>query len=108
MSIKTQIMAVIGVIVLCLIIGWKANIIYTGYQNEKIIIKQETVQEMMTKTQATISREFEQQKQTLIDQAKNNRSTTTRIIQQNQPIYSQVCIDQQGLDHLRKYKDESQ
>lgn len=107
MSIKTQIMAVIGVIVLCLFLGWKANTIYTGYQNEKVLLQQEAVTETIRESQATIARQFEEQKQSLLDLANQNHNTTTTIIKNNQPIYSQQCIDQAGIDQLKKYKEES-
>lgn len=107
MSIKTQIMAVIVAIVFCLFVGWKSNTIWTGYQNEKVLLQQEAVEETIRASQATIAKSLEETKQGIIDAAKDNRNTVTTIIKNNQPIYSQQCIDQAGIDQLKKYKEES-
>lgn len=107
MSLKTQIMAVILGILFCLFLGWKANTIYSGYLNQKVLLQQEAVQETIRQSQANIAKQFEEQKQALTDIANSNKSTTTRIIQNNQPIYSQKCIDEPGIDQLKKYKEQS-
>lgn len=107
MSTRNKIIACLVVILLSVFFGWKSNTIYTGYLNEKILLKQEAVQETIRAGQAEIAKQFEEQKVVLHDLAEKNKSTTTKIIQENQSIYSQTCIDQAGLHQLKKYKDAS-
>ena len=97
----------LGAIVLCLFLGWQANTIWTGYKNEKVLLQQEAVQETIKAGQATIAKQFEDYRQSLVDLAKGNTERVTTIIKNNQPIYQQQCIDQDGLDQLKKYKDAS-
>lgn len=106
-NIQEKIIAVVLTVLLCLFLGWKANTIWTGYKNEKVLLQQEAVTETIRESQATIAKQFEDQKVVLQDLAGKNKSTTTKIIQQNQPIYSHVCIDDAGIAALQKYKDES-
>lgn len=98
MITRNKIIAYLVVILLSVLIGWKSNTIYTGYLNEKILSQQEAVQETIRTGQAEITKQFEDRKVILHDLAEKNKSTTTKIIQENQPIYSQTCIDQAGLD----------
>jgi len=104
---QNKIIAIVFAVFLCLFMGWKANDIWTGYKNEKVLLQQEAVTETIRQSQATIAKQFEEQKKSIVDLASQNHNTTTTIIKNNQPIYQQQCIDQAGLDQLKKYKEDS-
>lgn len=97
----------IAAVVLCLVLGWQSNNVWTGYKNEKVLLQQEAVEQVMRDTQTTIAKQFEDQKQTLIDLQKQNKDKVTTIIKNNQPIYSNQCLDDAGIKQLQEYKDKS-
>lgn len=107
MTVQNKIIVFICGILFCLFLGWKANTVYTGYTNEKVLLQQEAVTESIRQSQATIASEFEKQRQDIKDLAKSNTNTTTTIIKNNQPIYSTQCITQDAIDQLKKYKEDS-
>lgn len=107
MQIQEKIIGVILAVVLCIVIGWHGNTIYTGYKNQGVLLQQEAVQETIRQGQAAIAKGFEDHMVVLRSQEAQNHNTVTTIIKNNQPIYSQVCIDQSGLDHLKELKDAS-
>lgn len=107
MNLKSKIVLVVVSIIFSMFIGWKTNTIYTGYLHEKVLIQQEAVQETIRQSQATLARQFEEQRKGLEDLYKNNTNTVTTIIKNNQPIYSNLCLDDKGMNQLRKFREDS-
>ncbi|MEG3135677.1 hypothetical protein SC206_19140 [Rouxiella sp. T17] len=97
---------VLGLLILvCIFGGWKAHTIWDGYKSTKALEAATIVAEQNDKIQATIAKQFEDQKIVL----EQNKNTVTHEVQTivKQPIYQTVCIDQTAIDVLQKYKDES-
>ncbi|HDS8977256.1 TPA: hypothetical protein QHR34_004099 [Raoultella ornithinolytica] len=89
---------------LCFIIGFVSCFAVNTYVESR---EQTAVEMTIKQTQSTIANEFEKQKVELKSLAKNNKTQTTTIIKNNQPIYSQVCIDDAGIEQLKKFKEDS-
>lgn len=107
MGIKEKIIATISAIVFCIVLGWQANNVWTGYKNEKVLLQQEAVTATIQASQATIAKQLEDAKAGILTAAAANKNTVTTIIKNNQPIYSRQCLDQDGIDELKRYKEES-
>lgn len=58
-------------------------------------------------SQKEIAKGFEQQKTDLANIAKANKKQQTNIITNNKEVYSKECIDEAGLEQLKKYKKDS-
>lgn len=85
--------------------GWKVNSYYVGYQQNLEKIVQESIDKGVTEFQKKQAQGLEDSKNIL-----NNLETKTIYKENtiiNQPIYSNECMDQAGVDIVEGYKKES-
>ena len=85
--------------------GWKVHTFYNGYQqslNDKVEL---VVREGISTYQRTQAQGLEDTKK-LLDGARTNTIIKEPTII-NRPIYMQECMDQDGVDLLKQYRNES-
>lgn len=103
---KYLIAAIIGVLYSALMIfgGWKAHVWYTGYETAKLDKIEKVVNTQNTELVAGIATQFEEQKQVL--QAASDDITAKMKNVTINKIYTNQCLDQNGVDLLKELKDK--
>jgi hypothetical protein len=91
--------------VLTVFAGWQVHTYYNGYQdslNQKV---EKIVNDGISDYQRKQAQGFEDQKALLAGAATNTIIREKTILEK--PIYLQKCMDQDGVDELTRYKQES-
>ena len=87
--------------------GWKANTYYTGYKLSQQQKLEKIVQDGLSKIQQDNAKHYEDVQQEL-DKKKTEIIEKKIPVIVDRPIYMNNCVDQEGVDALQKYKQESQ
>lgn len=85
--------------------GWKVNSYYVGYQQNLEKIVQDSINKSVSDFQRQQAQGLEDTKK-LLDGVKTNTIYKERTIV-NKPIYLNGCMDEEGVNLLREYKNES-
>ncbi|WNA15869.1 Rz-like spanin [Xanthomonas phage XaC1] len=85
--------------------GWKAHVWYTGYEQNKLSVVKDAVQETRTLIVSEIAKKFEDQKVVLENNNEDVRQQLKKVTVKN--VYQNVCIDQDGVDILKTLKSKS-
>lgn len=97
--------AMILIVLLSVFSGWKANTYYTGYEMN-----------LEKNVTASIKKEISdmqyQQAEQLTAKLSELKDQDFKVLRESQtiierPIYSQQCIDQEGIELLKRYKEAS-
>lgn len=91
--------------VLMLFSGWQIRTYYDGYQQNIAEQVQKVVDNGISTFQRNQAQGLEDIKGNLKDVKTNTIVKESTIV--NRPIYMQQCIDQDGVDLLQQYKDDS-
>lgn len=103
MAYKQIIIALI-VIVLSVFSGWKLNTYYTGYQLSQTQEVQKIVDDGMRNIQQNQAKVLQDKLDELKNQPFKIQKEKETIL--NQPIYSTQCIDQKGIELLKKNQEQ--
>ena len=98
-----QIIIALLVIVLSVFAGWKLNTYYTGYQDNLKNEVTQTVQQGLRDIQQNQAKLLTDKLDELANQPFKIQKEKETIL--NQPIYSTQCIDQKGIDLLKKNQE---
>lgn len=94
----------IAIIIISFCVGFMSHLGLSSYIDMK---EKSVVEKTIKATQKEIAKGFEQQKADLANIAKANKKQQTNIITNNKEVYSKECIDEAGLEQLKKYKRDS-
>ncbi|HBW8875697.1 TPA: hypothetical protein MFN52_004699 [Klebsiella quasipneumoniae subsp. similipneumoniae] len=90
--------------VLCFVIGFISCFAMNMYIESK---EKSAVEKTIQSTQRSIAKGFEQQRNELNALSKKNKNESKTIINNNKEVYSTKCIDDNGLEQLKAYKEQS-
>lgn len=101
----TSYKAIIVIVLFSVFSGWKANTYYTGYEmnlekNVTASIKKE-ISDMQYQQAELLTTKLTELKEQDFKVLKESKTIIER------PIYSKECIDQDGIDLLKQYKEAS-
>ncbi|HIE9727001.1 TPA: hypothetical protein ACXRYW_005293 [Klebsiella variicola subsp. variicola] len=90
--------------VLCFIIGFISCFALNIYVESR---EKSAVDKLVQSTQRSIAKGFEQQRNGLSEISKKQINESNTIINNNKEVYSTKCIDDDGLQQLKSYKEQS-
>lgn len=97
--------AVLFLVLFSLFCGWKANTYYRGYEMNLERNITESIHKEISDMQYKQAEQLTEKLNELNDQDFKVLRESKTIIER--PIYSQECIDQDGIDLLKQYKGAS-